>query len=151
MADDFDAIVIGFGLGGLTAGALYARAGHRVLVLEQNDRFGGAATVYHRGTMTIETSLHETADPHAIADPKGEIFKALDLYRDIELVPVGDFQEVRSPLIGAPLVIPHGLDALRNRLTEHFPHEATAIRRFLKRFDSIQTVTQIFMEKHSGL
>ena len=41
MAKDYDAIVIGSGLGGLTAGALYARAGHRVLVLEQNDRFGG--------------------------------------------------------------------------------------------------------------
>jgi hypothetical protein len=29
MSRQFDAIVIGSGLGGLTAGALYARAGHR--------------------------------------------------------------------------------------------------------------------------
>ena len=28
MANDYDAIVIGSGLGGLTAGALYARVGH---------------------------------------------------------------------------------------------------------------------------
>jgi phytoene dehydrogenase-like protein len=151
MPNDYDAIVIGSGLGGLTAGALFAHAGNRVLVLEQNDNFGGAATTYHRGAMTIEASLHETADPLAIADPKGEIFEALDLYEDIELVPVGDFQEVRCPLIGAPLVIPHGIDALRDHLTERFPHEADSIGRFLKRIGSIQTAIQIFMEKHDGL
>ena len=151
MPDDYDAIVIGSGLGGLTAGALFAHAGHKVLVLEQNDTFGGAATTYHRGAMTIEASLHETADPQTIADPKGEIFEALDLYKDVELVPVGDFQEVRCPLIGAPLVIPHGIDTLRDRLTERFPSEADSIRQFLKRVDSIQTAIQIFMEKHDGL
>ncbi|MGI9228097.1 MAG: phytoene desaturase family protein [Gammaproteobacteria bacterium] len=152
MPDHFDAIVIGSGLGGLTAGALFAHAGHSVLVLEQNDTFGGAATTYHRGTMMIEASLHETADPRTTtADPKVEIFEALDLYQDIELTPVGDFQEVRCPLIGAPLVIPHGVDALRDSLTERFPHEADSIRHFLKRVGSIQTALQIFMEKHSGL
>ena len=35
MANDYDAIVTGSGLGGLTAGALYARAGNRVLVLNK--------------------------------------------------------------------------------------------------------------------
>jgi len=106
MHDDYDAIVIGSGLGGLTAGALFANAGHRVLVLEQNDTFGGAATTYHRGAMTIEASLHETTDPRTTADPKGEIFQALGLYQDIEFVPVREFYEVRCPLIGAPLTIP---------------------------------------------
>ena len=152
MPNDYDAIVIGSGLGGLTAGALFARAGHRVLVLEQNDNFGGAATTYHRGAMTIEASLHETADPRTTtADTKGEIFEALDLYQDIELVPVGDFYEVRCPLIGAPLVIPHGIDTLRDRLTERFPLEADSIPRFLERVGSIQTAVQIFNEKHDGL
>ena len=98
MHTDYNAIVVGSGLGGLTAGALFAHAWHRVLVLERNDTFGGAATIYHRGAMTIEASLHETADPQATADLKREIFEALDLYHDIELVPVGVFQEVRCPL-----------------------------------------------------
>jgi succinate dehydrogenase/fumarate reductase flavoprotein subunit len=55
----FDAIVIGTGLGGLTAGTLYARAGYRVLMLERNHSFGGAATVYRHGGLAIEASLHE--------------------------------------------------------------------------------------------
>ena len=151
MPDDYDAIVIGSGLGGLTAGALFAHAGHRVLVLEQNDAFGGAATTYHRGAMMIEASLHETADPRKTPDPKGEIFEALGLYQDIEFVPVGVFQEVRCPLIGVPLVIPHGIDALRDHLTECFPQEADAIDSFLKQMGSIQTATKILMDEHDGL
>ena len=59
MARRLDAIVIGSGLGGLTAAALCARAGWRVLVLERNDNFGGAATVYRHNGMAIEASLHE--------------------------------------------------------------------------------------------
>ena len=63
---------------------------------------------------------------------------------------MGDFYEVRCPLIGAPLVIPHGIDALRDNLTERFPHDADAIRRFLKRIGSTQSAIQILMEKHDG-
>lgn len=151
MRDDYDAIVIGSGLGGLTAGALFAHACHRVLVLEQNHSFGVAVTTYHRGAMTVEASLHETADPRTTADPKGEIFQALDLYRDIEFVPVGDFYEVRCPLIGAPLAIPHGLASLRDRLIERFPDETGSIDHFLKHVGSIQSALQFLVEKHGGL
>jgi all-trans-retinol 13,14-reductase len=82
MPRQFDAIVIGSGLGGLTAGALYARAGHRVLVIERNQNFGGAATVYRHGALAIEASLHEIdgLDPE---DPKAPILQSLGLDRDV--------------------------------------------------------------------
>lgn len=98
MHDD-DAVVIGSGLNGLTAGARFAHDEHRVLVLERNVSFGGAATTNHRGVITIEISLHETTIPRTTASPKGEIFQALDLYEDIEFVPVGEFYGVRGPVL----------------------------------------------------
>ncbi len=151
MRNEYDAIVIGSGLGGLTAGALFTLARHRVLVLERNDTFGGAATTYHRGAMMIEASLHETTDPRTTIDPKAEIFEALDLYQDIEFVPVDGLYEVRCPLIGAPLTIPHDFAALRAHLIERFPDEADAIRRFLKQINLVQDAMLVFMEKHGGL
>jgi phytoene dehydrogenase-like protein len=41
--DGYDAIIVGAGVGGLSAGALLAKEGLRVLILEQNDRVGGRA------------------------------------------------------------------------------------------------------------
>lgn len=70
MSRNFEAIVIGSGPGGLTAAALFARAGHKVLVLERNESFGGAATVYRHGALAIKASLHEI-DGFDAGDPKG--------------------------------------------------------------------------------
>jgi len=148
---EYDAIVIGSGLGGLTAGALFSHAGHSVLILEQNESFGGAATTYHRGDMTIEASLHETTDARTAGDYKHEIFQALDLYEDIEFVPIGDFYEVRCPVIGEPLTIPHGIDAIGDHLSERFPQQADSIRRYLKQVDLVESAVRFLSEKHDGL
>ena len=48
MKKTWDAIVIGAGVGGLTAAAHLVQAGLRVLVLERNPHIGGTAYVYHR-------------------------------------------------------------------------------------------------------
>src|SRR5260370_28626113 len=82
MSRTFDAIVIGSGLGGLTAAALFARAGHKVLVLERNEGFGGAATVYRHGALAIEASLHEI-DGLDATDPQTPILRPLRLARHV--------------------------------------------------------------------
>ena len=78
------AIVIGSGLGGLTAGALLAKAGQKVCVIERNASVGGAASVFKAGALTIEPSLHQTADPRDPAEPKHAILKTLGLLDQIE-------------------------------------------------------------------
>ena len=50
----FDAVVVGSGLGGLAAGALLAKAGYSVCLLERNFSLGGAASVYRVGGLTVE-------------------------------------------------------------------------------------------------
>jgi len=133
----FDAIVIGSGLGGLTAGALYARAGHRVLVLERTAHFGGAATVYRHGPLAIEASLHEI-DGLDAEDPKAPVLRTLGLDRDIPFVEVGDLHEVRSPLLGAPFVLPHGYDAALAATKARFPHHTRGIEDYFERIRAIR-------------
>ena len=45
---DYDVIVIGAGGGGVSAGAVLANQGHRVLVLEQSDLVGGCCSTFER-------------------------------------------------------------------------------------------------------
>ena len=149
MSKDYDAIVIGSGLGGLTAGALYARTGATVLLLERNASFGGAATTYHRGPLTIEASLHETTHPASSGgDPKREVFEALDLEASVELVPVGDFQEVRGAILGEPFILPHGFDAVEAALTERFPQEQKAIHAFVRQLKRTLRLGELTSSEH---
>ena len=147
----YDAVVIGSGLGGLTAAALYARTGARVLILERNETFGGAATTYRHGGLTIEASLHETTHPDMPGDPKHAVFEALDLADDVEFVPVDDFQEVRCKLIGPPFVLPHGFDAVESVLADRFPRQRDAIHRFLRQIRRTLRVGEFSGEQHSLL
>ena len=59
VADEYDVIVIGSGLGGLTGANYLAKAGHRVLLLEHHYQFGGLATWFTRkGGHIFDISLH---------------------------------------------------------------------------------------------
>jgi all-trans-retinol 13,14-reductase len=146
MSGHFDAIAIGSGLGGLTAAALYARAGRRVLVLERSQHFGGAATVYRHGMLAIEVSLHEI-DGLDAEDPKQPILAALGLDRDIPFVDVGDLHEVRSPLLGEPFVLPRGYDAALVAATRRFPNQAKGLEGYFERIRTVRRAVAI-MSQH---
>ncbi len=56
---EYDVVVIGSGLAGMTSANILGRAGHRVLLLEQHYKLGGLATWFKRpGSHTFDISLH---------------------------------------------------------------------------------------------
>jgi phytoene dehydrogenase-like protein len=121
MAQPYDVIVIGAGLGGLTAAALLARAGRRTLVIERNESVGGAASTYKVGDMLVEASLHETSDPGNPIDPKHSILARIGILDAVEWVPTGAIYEVRGGPVGQPFVLPEGFAAARAALDDRFP------------------------------
>lgn len=59
VADSYDVVVIGSGLGGMTGANYLAKNGHRVLLLEHHYQFGGLATWFKRpGGHIFDISLH---------------------------------------------------------------------------------------------
>src|SRR3954464_6469078 len=57
--DEYDVVVIGSGLAGLTSANVLARAGRGVLLLEQHYKLGGMATLFKRpGGHIFDISLH---------------------------------------------------------------------------------------------
>jgi len=57
--ENYDAIVVGSGLAGMTCANVLGRAGHRVLLLEQHYKLGGMATWFRRpGGHIFDISLH---------------------------------------------------------------------------------------------
>lgn len=56
--DNYDVIIIGSGLGGLTTANRLAYCGHKVLLLEHHHRLGGLATWFKRKGHIFDISLH---------------------------------------------------------------------------------------------
>jgi len=120
----YDIIIIGAGLGGLTAGAKLAREGMKVLVIEQHSQPGGCATTFRRGPFTLEVGLHEMDGPGS-RDMKNRIFSELDVTGNVEFVTVPEFYRfIRGDLA---VTIPHDPQLAASRLSEMFPGDAEGI------------------------
>lgn len=127
----YDIIIIGGGLGGLTAGAKLAREGKTVLLIEQHDRPGGCATTFKRGDFTMEVGLHEMDGPSP-GDMKSKIFSELDVFGNIEFIRVPEFYHFASDYLN--ITIPHDPVEAMKVLGKEFPAEIDGIKAF---FDQI--------------
>ncbi len=127
----FDIIVIGAGLGGLTAGAKLAKEGKKVLAIEQHDRPGGCATTFKRKDFTMEVGLHEM-DGLDRSDLKVKIFNDLGVFDHVEFLKVPEFYHFVNDRL--ELTMSHNPEEAIQVLTERFPNEETGIKTF---FDNL--------------
>ncbi len=123
----YDIIIIGAGLGGLTAGAKLSREGKKVLLIEQHDRPGGYATTFDRGDFILEVGLHEMYGPSP-GDMKTKIFNDLDVFRNVEFIRLPEFYRFINDRVD--VTIPHDPEVAAERLSGLFPGETDGIRAY---------------------
>ena len=137
---DWDAVVIGSGLGGLSAGARLARAGLRVLVLEQHVVAGGYAHHFLRkvrGTKIVydfDVALHQTGD----LLPGRHIHRILNdlgILPELPLIRFDTAYRTRGPR--HDLTVPADADAYEALLCECYPDQARAVRDLFHTFRAI--------------
>jgi all-trans-retinol 13,14-reductase len=122
---NFDAIIIGSGIGGLAAGALLARhGGKRVLVLERHYVAGGYTHTFHRPGYEWDVGVHYIGQMY-----EGAVLRALfDEITDGELK-WADLGNVYDRVIIGDTAFDFckGKESLCASLKKRFPSEAAAI------------------------
>src|ERR1700760_907075 len=133
----YDVVVIGAGLGGLTAGAILAREGRKVLIVERSNSVGGAASSYKSGDLFVEGSLHETSDPHDPRDPKHDALSRAGVLDAVKWIPSEVFYEVRGGPIAQPFTLPDSFADARRALSERFPEARAGIEKLLSEMERV--------------
>src|ERR1700754_2039783 len=143
----YDVVVIGAGLGGLTAGAILARAGRKVLVIERSNSVGGAASSYKSGDLFVEGSLHETSDPHHPSDPKHSVLTRAGVLDAVNWVAADAFYEVRGGPLDRPFVMPENFATARAALNDRFPASRQGIKTVLDEMERLASVSSEMSSK----
>ncbi len=120
MKDSYDVVVIGAGVGGLTAGALLARKGFSVAVFEAGKKPGGYCTSFRRRGYTFDSVL----DAVSGCGSGGWLMRVLERLGVLEEVEFVRLDPLRVDVFGGErIVVPGSMPALRDLLFGLAPGE----------------------------
>jgi prolycopene isomerase len=136
MSKDYDAIIIGAGMAGLTCALSLCAEGKKVLVLERQPVAGGVATSFKRKGFKFEASLH-FVDALASGEEVREFLDKHGVSQKIEFIELKEFGRVIYP--EHDFVVKNDFESLKSWCEENFPHEKKGIGKFfadMKQFSS---------------
>lgn len=138
---EFDAIVVGSGMGGMTAAAVLARNGQRVLLLEQNNIVGGLTQSYSRDGYTWNTGLHYIGD---VDSPSKMTRRLFDYLTDsqLEWAPLPGIYN-RMVIGDRRYEIPAGAQPYRDALVSWFPEEEKGIDDYLRDINAVSRASRL--------
>lgn len=140
LKEKYDIVIIGAGMGGLTAAALLSKAGFSVCVLEKEPHAGGYLAGFRRRNFRFDTAIHwlNQCGTNGMA---GKIFSILgDDY------PHTVSQKSIRRYVGHSheYLLTNNPDELKQQWIDEFPHEKKGIEKFFKDAKRIGTAFNDF-------
>jgi all-trans-retinol 13,14-reductase len=141
LAADYDAVVIGSGMGGLTTAALLSDLGWKVCVLEQHYTAGGYTHSYERNGYEWDVGVHYIGDVGAPTRTR----KMFDFLTDgkLEWAPMDDEYD-RFYIGDREFSARAGKREFRDNLVRQFPDEEAAIDAYLDRLAQVGGALSMF-------
>ena len=133
----YDDLVVGSGVSGMTVSLLLAGTGRRVLLLEKSNAVGGSMQRFRRNSVPFDTGFHFTTN---FTGCMGDMIRMLGLEDELECVPIG----TNVIIGGRRLRIPRGRDRACAYLCGEFPGEKEKIRRYFETEKRIYDNTALF-------
>jgi phytoene desaturase len=124
--DAYDVVVIGSGLGGLTAAGLLAKAGKKVLLAERHHRPGGYVHGFERDDYVFDSAVHLLSAEGGLAKGMLTVLGADDA---CSLIRVDPFYTAVFP--DFRIEVPLGVDAYVDAHARHFPDQERPLRELI--------------------
>jgi all-trans-retinol 13,14-reductase len=146
LAEAYDAILIGSGIGCLTTAALLSKEGKKCLVLEQHYTAGGYTHVFKRRGYEWDVGIHYVGE---MGRSNGLMYKLFDHITEGQLE-WADMGEVYDRVVIGDKIYDFvkGTANFKRQLIEYFPAEKKAIEQYIDLvFQCVKKSRNFYMEK----
>jgi all-trans-retinol 13,14-reductase len=146
--ENWDTVIIGSGVGGLAAAICLARAGQKVLVLEQHYVPGGWSHSFTINGQRFSPGVHYVGlieEGHTTND----LYRGLGIANDMVFFRMNTKGYEHCLINGENFDLPAGLENLKSALSERFPKEEKNIREYLTLVENVSRELQL-MPKLKG-
>ncbi len=131
---EFDVIIIGAGVGGLTCGSLLSQKGLKILMVEKNKKVGGCCSSFEKEGFSFDLSVQSLGE----CQRGGRVWKLLerlDLLDQIQFIPLEPAREYYFP--EQRVLQSSNLESHIENLSRLFPDERKGIEAVYRTLDEI--------------
>jgi all-trans-retinol 13,14-reductase len=138
-------VVIGGGLGGLVSGALLAKEGYKVTVLEKNAIIGGGLQNFKRHCVNFPTGMHVFGGFNEV----GQLHKLFSYLGIMDRLSIRAMDEDGYDVVkvledSTSYILPQGKERYINYLSQVFPAEKDNIRAYVEKMYALSEEEDLF-------
>jgi len=146
--DEYDVVIIGAGIGGLVCGCYLAKAGMKVLIVEQHHQVGGYCQSFKRNGFIFDAGSHALGSLREEGQI-GIIFKDLELNKKVKIIRGNPSDSIITP--DFRIQVKNDLSETISNFQQSFPQEAKSIKSFFEFVDkvnvtSIKTLAPLYIK-----